>query len=173
MKITSKTNKADLVAYAAQALGAQLDESKFSRDELIAEVRKLEKSLGIASDDAGDDDAGNEGDTGNGNNAQNNDDADSEQAAKKNPRFVYLRIHTPPSINTDEDAEEETHCIVGFNGKNYQIQYDVEEGVKVPYGVYDVLKNAVQTKYRRVKGKREMEERKEQRYKFNVVKTVD
>lgn len=164
MKITSKTNKAELVAYAAQALGAQLDESKFSRDELIAEVRKLEKSLGIASDDAGDDDASNE---------VSNNDADNEQAPKKNPRFVYLRIHTPPSINTDEDAEEETHCIVGFNGKNYQIQYDVEEGVKVPYGVYDVLKNAVQTKYRRVKGKRELEERKEQRYKFNVVKTID
>ena len=79
MKITSKTNKSELVAYAAQALGAQLDESKFSRDELIAEVRKLEKSLGIASDDAGDDDAVNESDTGNGNNAQNNDDADSKQ----------------------------------------------------------------------------------------------
>lgn len=164
MKITSKTNKAELVAYAAQALGAQLDESKFSRDELIAEVRKLEKSLGIASDDAGDDDASNE---------VSNNDADNEQATKKNPRFVYLRIHTPPSINTDEDAEEETHCIVGFNGKNYQIQYDVEEGVKVPYGVYDVLKNAVQTKYRRVKGQRELKESKEQRYKFNVVKTVD
>lgn len=164
MKITSKTNKAELVAYAAQALGAQLDESKFSRDELIAEVRKLEKSLGIASDDAGDDDASNE---------VSNNDADKEQAPKKNPRFVYLRIHTPPSINTDEDAEEETHCIVGFNGKNYQIQYDVEEGVKVPYGVYDVLKNAVQTKYRRVKGQRELKESKEQRYKFNVVKTVD
>ena len=167
MKITSKTNKAELVAYAAQALGAQLDESKFSRDELIAEVRKLEKSLGIVGDESGDTDTGT--DTGN----NDSDDTGNEPEEKKNPRFVYLRIHTPPSINTDEDAEEETHCIVGFNGKNYQIQYDVEEGVKVPYGVYDVLKNAVQTKYRRVKGKREMEERKEQRYKFNVVKTID
>lgn len=165
MKITSKTNKADLVAYAAQALGAQLDEAKFNRDELVEEIKKLEKSLGIASDDAGDSDIGN--------GAQSNDDAGSDQAPKKNPRFVYLRIHTPPSINTDEDTEEETHCIVGFNGRNYQIAYDVEEGVKVPYGVYDILKNAVQTKYRRVKGKREMEERKEQRYKFNVVKIVD
>lgn len=164
MKITSKTNKAELVAYAAQALGAQLDESKFSRDELMGEIRKLEKSLGIASDDADDDDASNE---------VSNNDADKEQAPNKNPRFVYLRIHTPPSINTDEDAEEETHCIVGFNGKNFQIQYDVEDGVKVPYGVYDVLKNAVQTKYRRVKGQRELKESKEQRYKFNVVKTVD
>lgn len=171
MKITSKTTKAELVAYAAQALGAQLDESKFSRDELVEEIKKLEKSLGIANDDTSEGN-GDEGDTGNGNSAQNNDDADNE-APKKNPRSVMLRIHTPPSMNTDEDTEEETHCIVGFNGRNYQIAYDVEEGVKVPYGVYDILKNAVQTKYRRVKGKREMEERKEQRYKFNVVKFID
>lgn len=172
MKITSKTTKAELVAYAAQALGAQLDESKFSRDELVEEIKKLEKSLGIANDDTNEGN-GDEGDTGNGNNAQNNDDADSKQAPKKNPRFVMLRIHTPPSMNTDEDTDEETHCIVGFNGRNYQIAYDVEEGVKVPFGVYDILKNAVQTKYRRVKNKREMEERKEQRYKFNVVKFID
>lgn len=172
MKITSKTTKAELVAYAAQALGAQLDESKFSRDELVEEIKKLEKSLGIANDDTNEGN-GDEGDTGNGNNAQNNDDADSKQAPKKNPRFVMLRIHTPPSMNTDEDADEETHCIVGFNGRNYQIAYDIEEGVKVPFGVYDILKNAVQTKYRRVKNKREMEERKEQRYKFNVVKFID
>ena len=92
MKITSKTNKAELVAYAAQALGAQLDESKFSRDELIAEVRKLEKSLGIASDDAGDDDAVNEGDTGNGNNAQNNDDADKRQR-KTHALYTCAFIH--------------------------------------------------------------------------------
>lgn len=160
MKITSKTTKSELVVYAAQALGAQLDENKFSRDELIEEVRKLEKSLGIVGDGAGDEDAGE----------SKKDKGDVEEGEKKKkPRFVLLRIHTPPSMNTDEDAEEETHCIVGFNGKNYQIAYDVEEGVKVPYGVYDVLKNAVQTKYRRVKGKREMEARKEQRYKFNVV----
>lgn len=167
MKITSKTTKAELVAYAAQALGAQLDESKFSRDELVEEIKKLEKSLGIANDDANVED-----DTGKENNAQNNDDADNK-APKQNPKFVMLRIHTPPSMNTDEDADEETHCIVGFNGRNYQIAYDVEEGVKVPFGVYDILKNAVQTKYRRVKNKREMEERKEQRYKFNVVKFID
>lgn len=154
MKITTKTTKAELVLYAAQALGAELSESS-SRDDLISEVQKLEKSLGIASETADKQESPTE---------INNEN--------KRPTHVMLRIHTPPSANADEDAEEETHCIVGFNGRNYQIAYDVEEGVKVPYGVYDILKNAVQSKYRKIKGQRELKETKEQRYKFNVVKEI-
>lgn len=161
MKITSKTTKPELIAYATTQLGVELDEREFSRDELIAEVKKIETSLGITAEnpDQGDD--------------TNNDTESHNKAENKHPRFVMLRIHTPPMPNDDEDTEPETHCIVGFNGKNYQIEFDVEEGVKVPYGVYDVIKNAVQTRYRRVKGKRELEARQEQRYKFNVVKFID
>lgn len=163
MKITSKTTKAELASYAALSLGVQLDETNFNRDELIAEVRKIEKSLGIVSESDSETQQLEE---------QTQVEGEAVET-KKNPRFVHLRIHTPPSMNADEDASEETHCIVGFNGRNYQIEFDVEEGVKVPYGVYDILRNAVQKRYRRVKGKRELEERQEQRYKFNVVKYID
>jgi len=160
MKITAKTTKAELIAYAATSLGAELSDS-LSRDELIAEVKKLESSLGIVSENT----EKKEHEA-----TQPNDN--EEVKPKGRPKFVMLRIHTPPNNNADEDAEEDTHCIVGFNGRNYQIAYDVEEGVKVPYGVYDILKNAVQKKYRKVKGKRELKEVNEQRYKFNVVKEI-
>ena len=156
MKITTKTTKAEFIAYAATTLGAELSDD-LSRDDLIAEVQKLEKSLGIVSE---------------GSEKKANEAPDEVVKSKGRPKFMMLRIHTPPSNNTDEDVEEETHCIVGFNGRNYQIQYDVEEGVKVPYGVYDILKNAVQSKYRKVKGQRELKEMKEQRYKFNVVEEI-
>lgn len=157
MKITTKTTKADLVAYAAASLGAELSEES-GRNELIAEVKKLETSLGIVSE--------------NSEKKETKTATNEEVKPKGRPEFVMLRIHTPSSSNADEEAEEETHCIVGFNGRNYQIAYDVEEGVKVPYGVYDILKNAVQSKYRKVKGQRELKETKEQRYKFNVVKEI-
>lgn len=160
MKITSKTTKLQLIAYAAATLGVELDES-LGRDLLIDKVRESEKSLGLASQ--GDKD-------------QDEHEETIEPAVddkKSRPSFVMLRLHQPATNGTEEDAEPETHCIVGFNGRNFQIAYDVEEGVKVPYGVYDVIKNAVQKKYRRVKGKQQLAERLEQRYKFNVVKFID
>jgi hypothetical protein len=163
MKITVKTTKAELIAHAATNLGAELSDS-LTRDELVSEVKKLETSLGIVSENT----EKKETKTIKTVKATTNE----ETKSKGRPEFVMLRIHTPPSSNADEEAEEETHCIVGFNGRNYQIAYDVEEGVKVPYGVYDILKNAVQSKYRKVKGQRELKETKEQRYKFNVVKEI-
>lgn len=156
MKITTRTTKAELVAYAATTLGAELSE-ELNRDDLVVEIKKLEKSLGIASETQKE---------------QSDDVTQDEVKLNSRPKFVMLRIHTPPNTNADEDAEEDTHCIVGFNGRNYQIAYDVEEGVKVPYGVYDILKNAVQKKYRKIKGQRELKEVNEQRYKFNVVKEI-
>lgn len=156
MKINSKTTKQQLIAYAATTLGAQLSDD-MSRDDLVAEVLKLEKSLGMVSE------TDKKEETTTDNPAEN---------VKTRPRFAMLRIHTPNN-NNDEDSDAETHCIVGFNGRNYQIQYDVEDGVKVPYGVYDVIKNAIQVKHRKVKGQRELVQRKEQRYKFNVVKFID
>lgn len=167
MKINSDTTKAMLVKYAKESLGAELNPDNFKREELIAEVRKLEKELGIVSEGG-----------------ENHDDNETlkekEQVVEsksKNPKFAYVRIHQPSSINVDDDTEEETHCVIGFNGKNYQIEYDVVEGVKVPYGVYDIIKNAVQKRYRPGKkdkeGRRTLEERKEQRYPFTLVQFSD
>lgn len=164
MKINSDTTKAMLVNYAKEQLGADLNPNSFNRDELIEEVRKLEKELGIVS----------EGGENHDNNETLNDKEQVVIEKEKKPKYAYIRIHQPPSQNVDDDAEEETHCVIGFNGKNFQVEYDVEEGVKVPYGVYDIIKNAVQIKHRPGKkdkdGRRTLEPKREQRFPFSLVK---
>lgn len=139
LKITSRTTKGDLVAHAKENLGVELNPED-GRDDLIKAVQEAEKSIGIVSEPETKDSDSDDGDKG--------DKGGKEK--KGNPKKAKILIHQPPSQNPDDDdAEEETHCVVGFNGKNFQIQYDEE--VVVPWGVYDVLNNAVNTRYKKEK----------------------
>lgn len=164
MNITSDTTKKELKQYAAETLGAEFSDS-MNRDEMIAKVKELETSLGIHQSTEG----SKPGDKGE---VVNTLGGPGVEAPKGKPKFMVLTIFAPPSMNTEDEESEETHCVVGFNGKNYQIEYDVAEGVQVPYGVYDILKNAVQKKYKKKKGQRELEEKNELRYKFAVRKEI-
>lgn len=157
LKVTARTSKAELLAYANDELGIKLDDAK-TKDELVAEIRAIEKENGIVDDNAPDDDGEDK----------------PKQATKpgKVHEFARIRIHQPPS--PDEESEPDTHCIVGFNGRNYQVEYDAE--VKVPYGVYDILNNAKQVKYFTKKdpqtGLMQTHSKTVQRYPFSLIELI-
>lgn len=159
LKVTSRTSKADIVNYAATELGVKLDESK-NKDDLVAEVRALEIEMGIAQDNEP---------------VQHDKDAEQEETkaeAGKIPTRAVILIHQPPS--PDEESEPDTHCIIGLNGRNYQIAYGDE--VEVPYGVYDILKNAKQVRYFTKKdpatGMTQTESKVVQRYPFSLIRFI-
>lgn len=159
LKVTTRTSKADIVNYAATELGVKLDESK-NKDDLVAEVRELELEMGITQSDEP---------------VQHLDD-EQEEKTKAADNKVYTRvvilIHQPPS--PDEESEPDTHCTIGLNGRNYQIMYGEE--VEVPYGVYDILKNAKQVRYFTKKdpstGLTQTESKTVQRYPFSLIRLI-
>ena len=166
LKVTNRTTVKEIVEYAREELGIELTTEGKEKKDLIAEVRALEKEAGI------------EGDGGEGGGANDGDEpvADippTNKASGKNPSRVEINIHQPPA--PDEDVEPDTHCELGFNGRVFQLQYGVD--LIVEYGVYDVLKNAVQTKYFQKKnqqtGQTEMHSKKVQRFPFNVIRFID
>ena len=156
-KVTSKTTKSDLVGYASVELGVKLDEAK-TKDELIAQVRELEAELGIEQDES---------------NLPNEDQDKPEPAPGKTPSKAVVLIHQPPA--PDEESEPDTHCTLGLNGRFYQVQYGEE--VEVPYGIYDILKNAKQTKYFQKKNKdtglNEQHNKVVQRFPFSLIRFID
>lgn len=159
LKVTTRTSKQDIISYAASELGVKLDDSK-SKEDLVAEVRELEKEMGIAQADEP---------------VQFQDD-EQEEKTKAADSKVYNRavilIHQPPS--PDEESEPDTHCTIGLNGRNYQIMYGEE--VEVPYGVYDILKNAKQVRYFAKKdpttGLTQTESKTVQRYPFSLIRLI-
>lgn len=159
LKVTSRTSKADIVNYAASELGVKLDENK-SKDDLLAEVRELEKEMGIAQADEP---------------VQHDkyaEPAEPKAEAGKIPTRAVILIHQPPS--PDEESEPDTHCTLGLNGRNYQIAYGEE--VEVPYGIYDILKNAKQVRYFAKKdpttGLTQTESKTVQRFPFSLIRLV-
>lgn len=170
LKVTNRTTVKEIVEYAREELGIELSTEGKEKKDLIAEVRALEKDAGIEG--AG----GNDDDEGAGGNDGDEPVADIPMTTKahgKNPSRVEINIHQPAA--PDEDAEPDTHCELGFNGRVFQLQYGID--LIVEYGVYDVLKNAVQTKYFQKKnqqtGQTEMHSKKVQRFPFNVIRFID
>lgn len=159
LKVTQRTTKEQICEYAEDEFGVKLDDS-LKKDELVAQVRELEKEAGIY-----------EGET----------DTETEEAPKAvvkadsgkgNPVKAVIVIHQPPA--PDEESEPDTHCIIGLNGRNYQIAYGEE--VTVPYGVYDILKNAKQVKYFAKKdpqtGQSYTDSKEQLRYPFSLIRTI-
>lgn len=190
LKVTSRTTVEQVVSYAKEELGINLTTEGKDKKALIAEVRAIEKEQGIGDGSTGDD-SDNENDLDQEQEHENNpvQNEQANQANKpatnksqtkattkapgQNPRRVVINIHQPPA--PDEDVEPDTHCELGFNGRVFQLQYGVD--LEVEYGVYDVLNNAVQTKYFQKKnqqtGQTEMHSKKVQRFPFNVIRFID
>jgi hypothetical protein len=155
LTIRSNTKTDTILNYAENELGVKLDPS-MSRDDLIAKVRELEQEAGIDTDDK--EVKATEG---------------VHQASGINPSKAVILIHQPPSH--DEDSEPDTHCTIVLNGRNYQVKYGVD--VEVPYGVYDILNNANQTKYFKKKNpdtqKEELHSKVVKRYPFSLKRLID
>lgn len=86
---------------------------------------------------------------------------DKNEGKKGLPKQVSITIH--------ESDDPRNYVVVGFNGRNYQIKKG--EPVTVPYGVYEILNNAVEDLYTTVKkenGDRELVKRSKHRHAFSV-----
>jgi hypothetical protein len=84
------------------------------------------------------------------------------QAAK--PKMVTIEI---PAVEGDTGSQP---VFVGLNGRSYLIKRGYE--VTVPYGVYQILKNAKEKRYKTVidaHGKRNLESKVVQAYPVQVV----
>lgn len=93
------------------------------------------------------------------------DNREDDVAKGKRPKQVVIVVA--------EDEDPRNYVVVGLNGRNYQIKKGVP--VKVPYGVYEVLKNAVEDIYTTVKntdGSRELVKRSKLRHQFSVEEKI-
>jgi hypothetical protein len=157
LKVTTRTSKQDIVNYAEVELGVKLDESK-SKDELVTEVRQIEAELGMDTEEPV--------------RAPENGEVTAAPEQGKTPTKAIVLIHQPPA--PDEESEPDTHCTLGLNGRFYQVQYGEE--IEVPYGIYDILKNAKQTRYFQKKngqtGQTETHSKVVQRYPFSLIRFV-
>lgn len=89
----------------------------------------------------------------------------SGKGKKKLPKNVVLTIH--------EDDDPRNYVLIGFNGRNYQIKKG--EPVQVPYGVYEILNNAVEDLYKTLyddNGRPYLSHRKKHRHPFSVDEKV-
>jgi len=154
-KITTSTSQQDIVDYADTELGAKLN-IEDTKAKLTEQVRELEKAAGITVDEAAD-----------------KPEVKDVSKSKKKPTKAVIRIHQPPS--RDDEKEPDTHWQGVLNGVNYQVAYDEE--VEVPYGIYGILKNAVETKFHTKKnpktGQNETISSRVQRFPFSLIRTID
>lgn len=144
---TSKTGTAELVKYAADELGVDL--SDMERKEVQAYLKKEDPKLfEEKTSSAGTDEQGAEG--------------------EGLPKSVTILIHE----DGDDDEFAENFVPVGFNGRMYQVQKGVE--AEVPYGVFDVLNNAIEINYKQVTDQatkmKYLQEKKVKRWPFSVIK---
>jgi hypothetical protein len=191
LKVNSRTTIEQVVNYAKEELGITLTTEGKDKKALIAEVRAIEKEQGIGDGSVGDDtDLDNDADqeqNGANSTTQKEPGTQSKEPAasqsqtkpatksdvKKNPSRAVINIHQPAA--PDEGVEPDSHCEVSLNGRVYQLQYGVD--LEVDYGIYDILNNAVQTKYFQKKnmatGLTETHEKRVKRFPFNVVRFID
>ena len=137
--------KNDLLEHIKDTFGVELPE-KTTKAELIAFIEDKSNETSIDAIGAGSATEGNE---------------------DKTPKSVVI------NIPDDSESEKINYHVVGVNGKNYQIQKGKD--VTVPFGVFDVLNNAVETFYRPVTGeggKVNLVQRERKRINFSVIKMV-
>lgn len=153
MKFTSKDSTAKLIKFAADDLGIDLTGKE--RAEVIAEMKKVDPSLF--------DDTKTNAD-------QELDDADeqgTEVTEGKELTAVTINIHD----NSGEDEEVDNFVQVGVNGTMFKVIKG--EDVRVPVGVYDVLNNAIEIRFKNVVDKetkmKSLQETKVKRWPFSVI----
>ncbi len=156
MKFTSKDSTAKLIKYAADEMG--MDLSGKERSEVIAEMKKADPSLFDDTKTSGDQDLDDANDL---------SDADEQEAEGKELTGVTINIHD----NSGEDEEVDNFVQVGVNGVMYKVIKG--EDVRVPVGVYDVLKNAIESRFKNVVDKetkmKSLKETKVKRWPFSVI----
>ncbi|RAK01608.1 hypothetical protein [Aliidiomarina maris] len=178
--INHRSSKADMLKYGMEELGVKLDDSK-DRSEIWAELKEIDKSLAANSEatptgegnltqDTDTSSQPNSSDIGSANIKQ--DKKPTSDAAPKRPARVLINIHQPPGSD-DPEFEPDTHVVVGVNGTNYQLE--IGKDLPVPFGVYDVLRNAKQKKYYRRKaagGEMETICKEVLRHPFTIIKEL-
>lgn len=92
-------------------------------------------------------------------------DSGGNKKEGKLPIAVIVRVH--------EDDDPRPYVVFTFNGRAYQI----EKGhpVRVPYGVYEVMNNAIETLYRTVTaqdGTKQLVGRDKHRHPFSVEEKI-
>ncbi|MCH7421303.1 hypothetical protein [Shewanella sp. MM_2022_3] len=156
MKFTSKDGTAKLIKYAADEMG--MDLSGKDRAEVIAEMKKVDPSLFDDTKTNGDQDLGDANDL---------SDTDEQEAEGKELTAVTINIHD----NSGEDEEVDNFVQVGVNGVMYKVKKG--EDARVPVGVYDVLNNAIESRFKNVVDKetkmKSLQETKVKRWPFSVI----
>ncbi|MCG9964619.1 hypothetical protein [Shewanella cutis] len=150
MKFTSKDSTAKLIKFAADDLGIDLTGKE--RTEVIAEMKKVDPSLFDDTKTNADQELG---------------DADEQGTGDKELTAVTINIHD----NSGEDEEVDNFVQVGVNGTMFKVIKG--QDVRVPAGVYDVLNNAIESRFKNVVDKetkmKSLQETKVKRWPFSVI----
>lgn len=189
-KFTSKDSTDKLIKYAAETLG--LDLSGKERPEVIAEMKKADATLFAADkpkaqaaapapandtadnenntdqDDLGpalDDDQQEPNDL-----DLSLDDEDLLDSAPKGKELVAVTLNIHDDSG-DEETEVDNFVQVGINGVMHQVQKGVD--VKVKVGIYEVLNNAIEKRFKTVTDPttkmKSLKETQVKRWPFSVI----
>ena len=179
-KFTSKDNTDKLIKYAAETLG--LDLSGKERPEVIAEMKKADTTLfaadkpkaQAAAPAPANDTADNENNTDQDDLGPALDDDQQEpndlDLAPKGKELVAVTINIHDDSG-DEETEVDNFVQVGINGVMHQVQKGVD--VKVKVGIYEVLNNAIEKRFKTVTDPttkmKSLKETQVKRWPFSVI----
>lgn len=181
MKFTSKDSTEKLIKYAAETLG--LDLSGKERPEVIAEMKKADASLfpvdkpkdqavaPATANNTTNTDSSNDQDEQDGDDDLDGDDDDLDlDATTKGKELIAVTINIPDDSGDDE-TEVDNFVQVGVNGVMHQVQKGVD--VKVNASVYEVLNNAIESRFKTVTDPntklKSLKETQVKRWPFSVI----
>lgn len=188
-KFTSKDSTDKLIKYAAETLG--LDLSGKERQEVIAEMKKADASLFPADKPKDQAAATTTENTANNQTDIVQDDLDADlddeqqesndldlalddeallDAAPKGKKLVAVTLNIHDDSG-DEETEVDNFVQVGINGVMHQVQKGVD--VKVKVGIYEVLNNAIEKRFKTVTDPatkmKSLKETQVKRWPFSVI----
>lgn len=172
-KFSSKTATKTMVNYASKELGIDLSHLADDRAELIVQLNQAEPGVydtGDTTDGGGSGTEPQGGGSGTEPQAKSGDVSLQGGGSGTEPKAKVLKAVTIV-INDDGNEKSDNFVQVGVNGIMHQVMKGVE--AKVPAGVYDVLQNAIETKYTTVTDPatkmKSLKETKSKRWPFQIV----
>jgi len=181
-KFSSKTATKTMINYASKELGIDLSHLADNRPELIVQLNLAEPGIYDTGDTQDGGGSGTEPQGGGSGTEPQGGGSGTEPLAKSGdaslqgggsgtePKAKVLKAVTLV-INDDGDEKADNFVQVGVNGVMHQVMKGVE--AKVPAGVYDVLQNAIETKYTTVTDPstkmKSLKETKSKRWPFQVI----
>lgn len=168
-QFTDETKVEELVEYARDELGVELEGGL---EEVTAELKALDPTLFLDQAPAPKSPAGKKAAAAKTKKVEEELVVKIEEGGAEGfPSFALIHIHD----DNDDDEFAENFVPVGFNGRMYQVQKGVD--AKVPYGVYDVLNNAIEVNYKQrtdpTTKMKYLEEKKTKRWPFSVIRFID